>query len=134
MQTGDETEYVVEEFRPVRHDLLAAGLRGEAGDPHRMAGDPRLLATLRVDGEEIGVLALDQAARPAERLRALADFVQDLILENLRPAGHSVDWPRCPERTHAHPMVAALADGRPLWTCPLDADIAVPIGELAAST
>ncbi|WP_103339913.1 hypothetical protein [Amycolatopsis sp. CA-126428] len=132
MQTADENAYVIEEFRPIRHDILAAGLRAEAGDPHRIAGDPRLLAWLRVEGEQIGVLALDEAAAAAERLSTLADFTQDLVLEKVFADGRSVTWPRCLDRTHGHPMVVALDDGRALWRCPRDARLVVPIGELEA--
>ncbi|QKV73838.1 hypothetical protein [Amycolatopsis sp. Hca4] len=132
MQTADENEYVIEEFRPIRHDLLAAGLHAETGDPHRVAGDPRLLAWLRVDGERIGVLAFDEVAAPAERLSTLAGFTQDLVVENVFTDGRSFTWPRCLDRSHRHPMVVVLDDGRALWRCPRDAGLAVSIGELGA--
>lgn len=132
MQTAEGAEYVAEEFRPVRHDLLAAGLHGAAGDPYRMPGDSRLLATVSIDGDEIGIVAFDREAPAAERLRTLADFTQDLLLENFVPDGRSVVWPRCQDRTHGHPMVAGIDAGQAVWSCPRDPDLAVPIGELEA--
>ncbi|MEV8613559.1 hypothetical protein AB0383_37585 [Amycolatopsis sp. NPDC051373] len=38
MQTGDS--YITDEFEPVRHDLLAAGLRAEVGGARRFPGIP----------------------------------------------------------------------------------------------
>jgi hypothetical protein len=133
MQTGDETTYLTQEFRPLRHDLLVAGLHAEIEDVRETSGDPRLLATLRVDGKVIGTLAVDRASVTEDRLRLLADFTQDLVLENVTSSGGSVTWPRCLETAHGHPMTTATGGGRALWVCPAGEGHAVPIGELTGS-
>jgi hypothetical protein len=121
-------ELLVAAFEPVARDLRAAGLDYELAEDstgHR-GGFPR--CDLIVSGVKLGHLHIDPEQELSAATRMLADFTQDLVLENVRSSGgRTIEWPPCLP-SHTHPMSAGLLDGVAKWHCPLDPTIAVPIG------
>lgn len=93
--------------------------------------EPRICASAILwasDGAGTGI-QVDLLAGDADRVAALANVVQDLVIEdNL----HRV-WPRCPLHPNGgHPLVATARDGRAVWECPSDATTITQIGTLPA--
>ena len=73
--------------------------------------------TFALDGDQsIGELASD-----------IAFQVQDDVTDEIWAA-----WPECPG--HAHPMSPAVAGEAAVWTCPIDTDVTLAIGQLGAGS
>ncbi len=85
---------------------------------------------LSVAGRRLGLIGADPSWSADAQAFMLADQTQDLVNEELGPAG--VTWPRCPRHPH-HPMVV-VSTGEAVenasWACPADHSIQVPIGQL----
>jgi len=69
--------------------------------------------------------ALDGDQSIADIATDIAYQVQDDVTDEIWGA-----WPVCP--VHQHPMSPGAVEETAMWTCPADADIAAPIGRLAA--
>ena len=67
--------------------------------------------------------ALDGAQSIADIAADIAFQVQDDVTDEIWGA-----WPVCP--VHQHPMSPTVVEETAIWTCPAEADIAVPIGRL----
>jgi hypothetical protein len=81
------------------------------------------------DGSGQGISVLAEVPLP-ERVRALADQIQDWAVEELWAADRPTNWPACPQHPDSHPLQAGLAEGRPVWCCP-ETDLVVgEIGHL----
>ncbi len=120
-------ELLVSAFEPVARDLRAAGLECELVEDSSGLPDGLLRGDLVVSGVKLGHVHLDPALEMARRIQTLADFVQDLVLENVRNSGRTIEWPPCLP-SHVHPMSAGEFGGVARWYCPLDPSIAVNIG------
>ncbi len=85
---------------------------------------------LSVAGRRLGLIGAELLASADDQATMLADQTQDLVNEELGPAG--VTWPSCPRHPH-HPMVVVStgeAGETAWWACPADQAIQVPIGQL----
>ena len=121
-------ELLAAAFEPVARDLRAAGLEAELTEDSTGLRDEFLRADLIVSGVKLGHVLVDPHQDAARRVHALADFVQDLVQENIRSfGGRTVEWPACLP-SHAHPMTAGVIDGVATWYCPRDPAIAVEVG------
>ncbi|TDD93852.1 hypothetical protein [Actinomadura rubrisoli] len=114
-------------FRPVAHDLAAAGYAAELASDSLGMKDGMLRADLRIDGERLGIVAVDPAWDSAISTRQLAEQAQDLILEYVRPGHGAPMWPEC-RPGHPHPMTLAREIESATWTCPRDPDYQAPVG------
>lgn len=114
-------------FRPVAHDLAAAGHASELAPDSSGMRDGLLSADLRVDGERLGIVAIDPIWDPVLSTHQLAEQTQELVLEYTRPGNEAPVWPRC-RPGHAHPMTLARESESATWTCPRDLDYQVPVG------
>ncbi len=70
--------------------------------------------------------ALDGAQSIADLAVDILYQVQDDVIDEIWGA-----WPVCPG--HQHPMSTTVVEETAMWTCPAEADIAVPIGRLGDS-
>jgi len=85
---------------------------------------------LSVAGRRLGLIGAELLSSADDQAAMLADQTQDLVNEELGPAG--VTWPRCPRHSH-HPMVVVstgAAGETASWACPADRSIQVRIGQL----
>lgn len=109
------------------------GVGGVLGVEHPM-GDPVWQPTTRpLDPPQlqIEILTADSSTMHGvplvddvhEAVPDVADRVQDLVIEQVRVA-----WPACPR--HGHPMAPGSTGAGPVWRCPDDAEVSVPIGRL----
>jgi hypothetical protein len=85
----------------------------------------------RDEGDELALacrfgghaFSLDGAQSIADIAADIAFQVQDDVTDEIWGA-----WPVCP--AHQHPMSPTVVKETAMWTCPVEADIAVPIGRL----
>ncbi len=122
---------LAEALTPVLRDLETTGsvrplIRDEQwsdypGQVTAMLGSP--------DGTGQGVSAM--AGEPwAERVAAVADQVQDWVVEELCSLGRPTNWPPCPAHPQSHPLSAVVRDGRAVWACPRTDQVISGIGQL----
>ncbi len=86
------------------------------------------------DGDELALacrfaghtFALDGDQSIADIATDIAFQVQDDVTDEIWGA-----WPVCP--VHQHPMSPDVVEETAMWTCPAEADVAVPIGRLGDS-
>jgi hypothetical protein len=135
--TVREDEVVWPDPFPVgAHSVGMTGVVGGVlGVEHRADDDPAWQPTTRpLDFPELqleigtagtwttyGVRLVDDVD---EAVLDVADFVQDLVIEELLVA-----WPACAR--HSHPLAPGSTGAGPVWRCPDDAGVSVPIGRLA---
>jgi hypothetical protein len=91
----------------------------ESAEDDRDEGDELALAC-RFGGH---AFSLDGAQSIADIAADIAFQVQDDVTDEIWGA-----WPVCP--AHQHPMSPTVVKETAMWTCPVEADIAVPIGRL----
>ena len=121
-------------FDPVIHDLNAAGYVTELGIPSGGSADGQILTEITVDGQILGPIPVDPGASDAERVRSVAYFVQDRMIQLLTDRGTSVVWPGC-RPTHFHPReLTPPGPGWPAWICPREPGWDVPVGHLTHET
>lgn len=82
--------------------------------------DDELALACRFGGH---TFALDGAQSVAHIAFDIAFQVQDDVTDEIWGA-----WPVCP--AHPHPMSPTVVEDTAVWTCPVEADITVPIGRL----
>ncbi len=82
--------------------------------------DDELALACRFGGH---TFALDGALSIADMAEHIASYVQDDVTDEIWGA-----WPVCPG--HQHPMTPTVERETAMWTCPAEADIAMPIGQL----
>ena len=64
-----------------------------------------------------------------EQLVAVADQIQEIVIEELWYSGHSASWPECPIHG-GHPLKPVIAGPDAMWECPSDHTKLFMIGEL----
>lgn len=79
------------------------------------------------DGSGTGVY-LNLGDSESERIRAVAEQVQDIVIEELW--ARASNWPMCPSHRSAHPMQTMLIDDEAWWGCPADSSSVSRIGAL----
>lgn len=90
----------------------------------------QLTASLwRADGTAGGVYIL-RGQSPAAQISALADQVQDLVVETLWSHGEPAVWPACPLHKPVHQLRAQIEGLRAVWVCPHTQDVVARIGDL----
>jgi hypothetical protein len=67
------------------------------------------------------------------RVVAVADQIQEIVIEALWGQGRSTTWPECPSHPGSHPLQAASQSGAPTWVCPASGRGWSAIGALDAS-
>jgi hypothetical protein len=85
--------------------------------------DEKHMLLYSFDGHQFGPL---RASTAAEAVMAIADLVQDDMIDNLWPP-----WPPCPG--HGHPAQAELRSGQPVWVCPGTGTLLSEIGHLSVA-
>ena len=98
------------------------GHRQWTDDPSAMLVDP-------VDGTGFGV-SMAPADPEAAQLAAVADQVQEWVVEALWRRGRSTSWPECPAHPNSHPLTPLVVAERAVWTCPATASVVAEIGDL----
>lgn len=123
--------------------VLMAALDPVLSDLGRTAGVPLTVKTkqwsdfpgqatvmiVEPDGTGTGISVMVQD-EPAERILAVADQVQDIVVEALWGLGRSATWPECPEHKASHPLKAERTDAGPMWLCPASRAGVAVIGSL----
>ena len=120
-------EVLANALAPVLRDLAQSGLPAPRIEDSDWLGDPdQPSATLwSPDGSGTGV-AVSRSATESDRVAAVADTVQEWVLEELwgRP------WPECPRHRGSHPMEARAVEDVAMWCCPADGNEVRPVGSL----
>lgn len=123
-----------EAVAPVLRDLAASGMtepevRAEA---HEDRGTEAVCAWIQgsagAHGQGIWIWL---ASSPAERVEALAAQFQLWAADVLHDAGHSPEWPRCPEHPGSHALSPDASAGSAAWRCPQSDHLICEIGALA---
>ena len=94
-----------------------------------MANDETYAVRALADGVETGFV-VEGRVPSQELVVALADQLQEVVIENRWGRQRESSWPMCPQHPHGHPLRPVLAD-EPIWQCPMNATIRYPIGELS---
>jgi hypothetical protein len=123
-------EVLRDAMAPVFRDLRVAGAAPARIEDKEWTDDPNAASAFlwSADGSGVGVYVFRDAPE-AERVAALADQVQDWVVEELAARGAS-NWPPCPRHPHKHPLQATTRDAVAVWTCPTDGSTIAPIGAL----
>lgn len=122
------TQDVEAVFRPVANDLASAGHSVRLAPDTSGVRDGLQRAQLILDGEELGSLIVDPTQGPTTALLLLADLAQDFLVDKRHRQDDATPWPAC-VNGHLHPMRIVYGLDEPVWTCPRDPRINVPIGE-----
>ncbi|GAB4079300.1 hypothetical protein GCU67_14665 [Modestobacter muralis] len=93
------------------------------GPPTRPVPFPQLYLETRTASGRGSDDVLDVATDLDDAVWEVAATVQDLVMEEVHGA-----WPACPG--HWHPMQTGPSSSGPVWRCPADERVAVPIGRL----
>lgn len=120
-------------LEPVLRDVRSSGagkLRVEDDDWMQYPGMASVMIHL-VEGTGAGV-SLNTTLHAPAAVAALADQVQEIVIENLR-CENRTNWPPCPEHPTTHPLTAAVRGGLAVWRCPLTGRDGAVIGELRRS-
>lgn len=64
----------------------------------------------------------------AERVAAVADQVQEIVIEELWT--RASNWPMCPAHRSTHPLQVGMTPAGPWWTCPTDRAAVAAVGDL----
>ena len=64
----------------------------------------------------------------AERVAAVADLVQEIVIEELW--ARASNWPMCPAHRSTHPLQVAMTPAGPWWACPADRAAVSAVGDL----
>ena len=125
--TADVDDALVTALGPVLADVRRSDIDVSfvlAEPPTEGAGFVR--GILRADdGSETGIqIDVDQGA--AEQVAALANVVQDIVVEDFLLA----PWPECHLHRGSHPLLAAVDGQGAVWTCPINEAVIAPIGDL----
>ena len=104
--------------------LVAEALPRVLRDVERTTG-----MVVRVDSDSWGLSV------PAEddletRVAAVADQIQEWVVENKVSLDGSSTWPECPQHPRTHPMSAQVVDGLAWWVCPRNEQPEARIGDL----
>lgn len=130
-EDGVETE-LTEALAPVLRDLESSGgPRPEVRDEKWSDFEGQLTAMLwrPHSGQGVSVMAGEPRA---EQIAAVADQVQEWVVEALWQDGRPATWPECPEHPDSHPLAARWEDGQAVWACPRTGDQVSRIGDLPA--
>ncbi|WP_137813268.1 hypothetical protein [Gandjariella thermophila] len=122
------TEDVAAVFRPVADDLASAGHSVRLDPDPSETHDGRQRAQLILDGEVLGSLVVDPTRGMNTALLLLADLTQDFLVGRRQRQDDGTPWPAC-VAGHLHPMRIVYGLDDPVWTCPRDPRINVPIGK-----
>lgn len=82
------------------------------------------------DGSGMGVW-VDTASSMADQVAALADQVQDWVVELADK--RMTTWPQCPDHPANHPMLAVAENDCAMWVCPASRRQVSEIGQLTSS-
>ena len=93
------------------------------GPPARSVAFPQLYLEIRTSSGSGSDEVVSGADDVDDAVWDVAGTVQDLVIEEAHGA-----WPACPG--HWHPMTTGPGATGPVWRCPDDESVAVPIGRL----
>ena len=93
-----------------------------------------LCASVELDGQEWLFLSVPAEANLADRVAALADQVQDFVVEDLPRQNRSTAWPECPDHPNRHPLGAGVEGDHAVWRCPTTGSVVREIGRPAPTT
>jgi hypothetical protein len=110
----------------VGHELAGPG-PWPAQPPTRSAPFPQIHLETRASSGRGSADHLGGADDLDDAVLDVAGTVQDLVIEEVHGA-----WPVCPG--HWHPMAPGSTTAGPVWRCPDDQGVAVPIGHLVELT
>ena len=74
------------------------------------------------------MVRINLADTVAERVAAVADQVQEIVIEELW--ARASNWPICPAHRSTHPLQVAMTPAGPSWTCPTDRAAVAAVGDL----
>jgi hypothetical protein len=117
-------------------DLVLADVRGSGVgvpriEPSDWTEDPdRPAAFIRwPSGAGLGV-AIDASSSAPRQLRAVAEGLQESVIEEVLRLRGSAVWPECPAHLNSHPLDARVWDGHAIWACPRSDLVVAEIGYL----
>lgn len=126
-------DYFMAALGPVLQDVRT----DHPGTPLRLvrATEPDLHAWIWMpDGSGIGLSAQivegsDEEAF-TEAVAALAETVQEAVIECVSMRNGSSTWPPCPAHPDRHPLVVAVHGHAVMWDCPNTERPVAPLGKL----
>lgn len=75
-------------------------------------------------------ISVHRLAPEDEQVAAIAEQVQEVVIEDLWIEGQPTNWPQCPNHRATHPLTAATRDGVAVWICPTGGTTLARIGNL----
>ncbi len=97
---------------------------GPARAAWEVAPEPGVI--VRLAGELITILPLNEHPSEADRIVDLAWILQDFIVE-YDWVHYEPIWPACVKHPHTHPLTACVVDGLAVWICPRNKSVIRPI-------
>jgi hypothetical protein len=115
--------------------IIGVVLRDAGGAPvptvenRQWTDEPSAMLVDPADGTAFGVHATLTDPEPV-RVVAVAEQIQEWVLEALWRRGASTNWPECPAHPGNHPLEPVVADRRAVWACPALGSVIADIGSL----
>ncbi|WP_163508394.1 hypothetical protein [Fodinicola acaciae] len=98
-------------------------------DPWSDVPDAESVMLYGPDGSGAGV-GVDLRQPMFAQVAAIADKVQEWVVEELWSRSRSTSWPECPAHPHTHPLEPAADGDRAVWRCPATKKVVAQIGAL----
>ncbi|MFY9928889.1 MAG: hypothetical protein WAK82_12860 [Streptosporangiaceae bacterium] len=122
---------LAEALAPVLRDLANTGAPSPVIEEEQWSDvEGQLTAMLRrPDHTGQGVFVMAGEPRLGQ-VAAVADQVQEWVVETQWLEGQPVAWPVCPEHPDSHPLAARRTEDRAVWACPQSGNLICDIGRL----
>ena len=120
---------IEEALEPVLRDVVATTeVRLTMGDASATDLDGSRAWITSPDGSAT-MIRIDLTSTMAERIAAVAEQVQEIVVEELA-AVRASNWPMCPSHRSTHPLMSAVTPAGPAWTCPINGAEVAAVGDL----